>query len=705
VGTGYVGLVTGLCLAELGNDVVCIDVIPEKIEAIRNGKAPIYEPGVEELLEKHLRSGRFRATLDMGEAASTDITFIAVGTPSRADGSLDLGYISSAADGLGRALASKDGYHVVVVKSTVTPTTTDRLVGPALEKASGKRIGDGIGLASNPEFLKEGMAVKDFMEPDRVVIGASDEHAAAVVRTLYEPLDRPVLVVPTATAEMIKVASNSFLATKISFVNEVGNICKDMGIDMRQVAEGMGMDKRIGPQFLRAGCGFGGSCFPKDVAGLAAEAERRGLQPRLMRAALEVNAAQPARLLEQLDRRRSVKRPPGGSAWPCLQALHRRHPGSVIAESGGRPAGKRRVGQVLRPQGHGQLPQGVSRPVVLLLRPGMRRRRRGGAHRHRMAGVRPRRSCTATGWWWTGGGSQGPTITKEYAGDGMKAVIPAAGMGVRFLPLTKNMPKEMLPVVHKPTIQYVVEEAVAAGIDDILIITGRGKRSLEDHFDHSFELEQALEHNGRQGDLDEIRRIVNMANIHYVRQKSPRGLGDAVLLAKQHVGDEPFAVMLGDTINVSAVPVVKQLMDVQRERGGSVIAVEPVPLEKVRDYGIIKGKKIAERLYEVEGLVEKPLPQDAPSDLGITGTYVLSPRIFDCIERTPPGRGGEVQLTDALRLLGKEEALYGLQFEGVRYDIGDKLGWLKTTMHLALEDPELGEPLRKYLSDLMSPKG
>jgi len=284
----------------------------------------------------------------------------------------------------------------------------------------------------------------------------------------------------------------------------------------------------------------------------------------------------------------------------------------------------------------------------------------------------------------------------------MKAVIPAAGLGVRFLPLTKDMPKEMLPVVHKPTIQYVVEEAVAAGITDILIITGRGKRSIEDHFDRSFELECSLERNGRQRELDEVTRIANMANVHFVRQKSPRGLGDAVLLAKQHVGDEPFAVMLGDTINVSAVPVVKQLMDVQRERGGSVIAVEPVSRDKVRDYGIIAGRQVADRLWAVDDLVEKPAPEDAPSDLGITGTYVLSPRIFDCIERTPPGRGGEVQLTDALRLLRQEEPLYGLQFEGARYDIGDKLGWLKTTMRLALEDPELGPPLQEYLRSLIA---
>jgi UTP--glucose-1-phosphate uridylyltransferase len=284
----------------------------------------------------------------------------------------------------------------------------------------------------------------------------------------------------------------------------------------------------------------------------------------------------------------------------------------------------------------------------------------------------------------------------------MKAVIPAAGLGVRFLPLTKDQPKEMLPVVHKPTIQYVVEEAVAAGITDILIITGRGKRAIEDHFDRSPELERMLAEKGRLKDLEEIRRISEMANIHYIRQKSQLGLGDAVLTARKHVGAERFAVMLGDTINLSGVPVVKQLMDVQQRLGGSVIAVEPVARDKIKDYGIIKGHKVAERTYQVEDLVEKPNPDEAPSNLGITGTYILSPNIFECLERTPPGRGGEVQLTDALRLLNHDEKLFGHVFEGTRYDIGDKLGWMKTTFELALKDPELGPELRPFVAGLLN---
>ena len=291
----------------------------------------------------------------------------------------------------------------------------------------------------------------------------------------------------------------------------------------------------------------------------------------------------------------------------------------------------------------------------------------------------------------------------EYAGEIMKAVIPAAGLGVRFLPMTKEQPKEMMPVVNKPTIQYVVEEAIAAGITDILIVTGRGKSAVEDHFDRSPELEMFLKERGKTRELEEVQRISSMANIHFIRQKYPKGLGDAVWLAKDHVGNEPFAVMLGDTINISKVPVVKQLMDVHEQRGASVIAVEPVARDKIKDYGIIKGEKIGDRTYLINDLVEKPSPENAPSNLGITGTYLLTPKIFDCIERTEPGRNGEIQLTDAIRMLRQEQKVYGHGFEGTRYDIGDKLGWLKTSIELALKDQELGPQLRPFVESFIGP--
>jgi len=283
----------------------------------------------------------------------------------------------------------------------------------------------------------------------------------------------------------------------------------------------------------------------------------------------------------------------------------------------------------------------------------------------------------------------------------MKAVIPAAGWGVRFLPLTKEQPKEMIPVVDKPTIQYVVEEALAAGIDNIVIITGRHKRGIEDHFDRSYELEAVLEKNGKKEYLKKVREISSMADIHFIRQKEQRGLGDAVLKARQHVGNEPFAVMLGDTIYRSKVPVVKQLMDIHKKTGKSVIAIEPVPREKVHDYGIIAGNKVEEDLYLIDELVEKPLPELAPSNLAIAGTYLLTPAIFECIERTPPGLNGEVQLTDALRLLRKKEEIYGWRFEGKRYDIGDMQGWLKTQMELGLLHPEYGPVLREHMENLL----
>jgi UTP--glucose-1-phosphate uridylyltransferase len=286
----------------------------------------------------------------------------------------------------------------------------------------------------------------------------------------------------------------------------------------------------------------------------------------------------------------------------------------------------------------------------------------------------------------------------------MKAVIPAAGMGTRFLPATKDSPKEMLPVLDKPAIQYVVEECVASGIDEILIITGRGKRALEDHFDRSAELERILEAKGDTARLEMIRNISDMAEIHFVRQKEPRGLGHAVLCAKSYIRDEPFAVLLGDDLVVSKVPCTKQLMERHALVGSSVIAVEPVPPERIESYGVIApGREVEPGLFQVNDLVEKPRRSEAPSDLGILGRYVLDSAVFKILEKTPPGKNGEIQLTDALRTLNRQDPLYALRFEGKRHDLGDKVGWLKANVELGLQDPVTAGPLRAYLDSL--PKG
>jgi len=281
-----------------------------------------------------------------------------------------------------------------------------------------------------------------------------------------------------------------------------------------------------------------------------------------------------------------------------------------------------------------------------------------------------------------------------------KAVIPAAGLGTRFLPITKNSPKEMLPLVDKPAIQYVVEEAVASGIDDILIITGRGKRAIEDHFDKAFELEWILRRKNNWAALEEIERISRLADIHYIRQKEPLGLGHAILCAKKHVGDDAFAVLLGDDIVFSDVPCTKQLIDQYEKKRASIIAVEHVSPDRIERYGVVKvtdAKTEDELLYGVEDLVEKPKREEAPSDLGILGRYILTPEIFDCLEQTKPGVGNEIQLTDALRLLSKEEAVYAYEFYGRRYDLGNKLEWLKTTFDVALSRADLKEELLSHI--------
>jgi UTP--glucose-1-phosphate uridylyltransferase len=286
-----------------------------------------------------------------------------------------------------------------------------------------------------------------------------------------------------------------------------------------------------------------------------------------------------------------------------------------------------------------------------------------------------------------------------------KAVLPAAGLGTRFLPATKAQPKEMLTVVDKPQIQYVVEECVASGIEHIIIVTGRGKSSIEDHFDRSPELEYFLEQKGKKDLADLVRGISDMVQVSYTRQKEPMGLGHAVLVARDLVGDEPFAVLLGDVLIPGANPATKQLIEAYEATGVGAIAVEEVPKDKTHLYGIVDGEPAPQppfgaRLMRIHGLVEKPKPEDAPSNLAITGRYVLPPAIFDCLARTKPGAGGEIQLTDGMRILAQEQGLWAYIYDGISYDAGDKLGFLKATVELALQNQELGEPFRNYLKTL-----
>ncbi|MGB9809351.1 MAG: UTP--glucose-1-phosphate uridylyltransferase GalU [Caldanaerobacter sp.] len=278
-----------------------------------------------------------------------------------------------------------------------------------------------------------------------------------------------------------------------------------------------------------------------------------------------------------------------------------------------------------------------------------------------------------------------------------KAIIPAAGLGTRFLPATKAQPKEMLPIVDKPTIQYIVEEAVQSGIEDILIITGRNKRAIEDHFDKSVELELELKKKNQESLLNLVEDISNMVNIHYIRQKEPRGLGHAIYCAKSFVGNEPFAVLLGDDVVDAEVPVLKQMIEQFERYNCTIIGVQEVPEEDVHKYGIVSGTFIEDRLYKVNDLIEKPRREEAPSNIAILGRYIITPRIFEILEHTPPGRGGEIQLTDALKTLLNYEAIYAYNFIGKRYDVGDKLGYLMATVEYALKREDLREPFKRYL--------
>ena len=281
-----------------------------------------------------------------------------------------------------------------------------------------------------------------------------------------------------------------------------------------------------------------------------------------------------------------------------------------------------------------------------------------------------------------------------------KAVIPAAGLGTRFLPATKSQPKEMLPIVDKPTIQYIIEEAAAAGVEDIIVVTGRNKRSIEDHFDRSIELELELERTGKQELLQMVKEIPSIANIHFIRQKQPLGLGHAVLTASHFIGEEPFAVLLGDDVVVSKKPVLQQMVEVFNEYRTSILGVQEVAEEVVHKYGIVDCKPVDDNIFKVKDLVEKPAREVAPSHIAILGRYILTPTIFSYLETQEPGAGGEIQLTDGLKRLAKNEAMYAYIFKGHRYDVGTKMGFLQANIEFALRNPETANDLKNYLDAL-----
>jgi len=286
-----------------------------------------------------------------------------------------------------------------------------------------------------------------------------------------------------------------------------------------------------------------------------------------------------------------------------------------------------------------------------------------------------------------------------------KAVIPAAGLGTRFLPVTKSMPKEMLPLVDFPAIHYVVEEAVESGINDIIIITGRGKRSIEDYFDESPELEMRLKKDGKNDLLKLVKKISSFADIHYIRQKEPKGLPDAILKAEKHIGDEPFAVLLGDDIIIDKIPCIKQLINVFEKYKKTVIAAQKIPIDEIYKYGSIKGEKIESSpndfLYLIEDIVEKPLPEKAPTNIASVGRYIFTPDIFDCIKKTKPGINNELQIADSMKILMQTQDVYAYGFHGKKYDIGDKIGYIQAIIDFSLENSEIGKDVKTYIQELL----
>ncbi len=310
-----------------------------------------------------------------------------------------------------------------------------------------------------------------------------------------------------------------------------------------------------------------------------------------------------------------------------------------------------------------------------------------------------------SGWFWGAGADPWKNRPVTTASNVRKAVIPAAGLGTRFLPATKAQPKEMLPVVDKPAIQYVVEEAVAAGIDDILIITGRSKRSIEDHFDRQFELEYHLDNAGKHAELHEVVDLASLADIHYVRQGEPLGLGHAVSVARKHVGDNPFAVLLGDEFMTASSTLLSDMIRIHGQYGRSVLALQEVAIEEIKRYGCAKPERISDQLVQILDIVEKPQPAEAPSNLAVMGRYVFTPEIFDKLENVEPGVGGEIQLTDAIALLLADQAVYGATFDGGRWDTGTVPAYLETIVELALQREDLGPGFGRFLAELCRREG
>lgn len=302
VGTGYVGLPVGAGLASRGHDIVCVDIDSKKVDKINNGESPIYEKNLPEMLKENVSSGKLRATTDTEKAVEkTDVTFLSVGTPVSDDGSINLDYIKDAAGDVGEALQNKESYHLVVVKSTVVPETTENEIIPILEEKSGKKAGEDFGVCMNPEFLREGSALNDFLNPDRIIIGEYDEKSGAILEEVYESFEVPIIRTSLEAAELIKYGSNSLLATKISFINELGNLCKELEMDVYEVADGIGMDKRISRDFLDSGSGFGGSCFPKDVRALVSFMKEKNVEPRILQSTIDINIDQKTRMVDLLE--------------------------------------------------------------------------------------------------------------------------------------------------------------------------------------------------------------------------------------------------------------------------------------------------------------------------------------------------------------------------------------------------------------------
>ena len=720
VGLGAVGLCTAVGFASRGFETVGVDIDRDRVSRILEGRAPIHEPRLDRMLSAALRARRLSVSDDVSLVGATDVVFITVGTPSETGGAIDLRYVEEAARRVGTSLGNGDGYHLVVVKSTVTPGTTRSIVRPILERTSERKVGASLGLCANPEFLREGSAIYDTLHPDRLLIGAIEERSGNRLKELYLAFHGgrppPIIVTTPETAELAKYASNGFLATKVSYINTVANIAQHIpGVDVERLAEVMGLDPRIGPRFLKAGPGYGGSCFHKDLQALIAFSCKRGYEPKLLNAVEEVNEEQALKVVELteqlvgslagkriavlglafkkdtddvreaaslrvIDRLKKVATVVAYDPVATLNA--RRILGETVEFAPDPISAIREADCCLLMTEWDEFRRLTAKDYIAHMKsPNLVDARRlyrpdelNGVNYVAIGlgenGTRPRRAVSALG----------TSLSHSNLLSECTALITAGGIGTRLLPFSKEVPKEMFPVITldgsdrpqlKPVVQAIFEQLHTTGLRKFYIVIGRGKRVIEDHFSPDPGFLDFLGKKGKSSEgLSSFYEKIKTSSLVFLNQPEPLGFGDAVRLGKPFIKGT-FLVQAGDTFILSEGDRFLDRLAAmhQKYRAAATILLQDVP--DPRQYGAVEGHFLEKGVLRITSAVEKP--QVPRTKHAILPVYLFTDQIFDTLSGIQPGRGGELQLTDAIQeLIRSGNLVIGVMLanDDLRIDVG-----------------------------------